>query len=183
MRFLPNSTNGVVVLSDSFTTAISNQIFLRVFNKDDRGHLSMGLMQLSMLKSVFFFPFNHPYIWELMNCDIDHKRTEYLVLSGSYFCWKEVRLHRRDWNCIRYTLRVTTIARHFAEAGSRHDHVTASFDQEAAVVLMSCIAVFKAEIDNSPDVLRWLLDRILILLRQNFADYRKEDPNQLQIDR
>jgi protein transport protein SEC23 len=42
MRSLPNSTNGVVVLSDSFTTAIFKQSFLRVFNKDDQGHLSMG---------------------------------------------------------------------------------------------------------------------------------------------
>ena len=52
-----------------------------------------------------------------------------------------------------------TIARNFVEAGS--PHVAASFDQEAAAVLMSRIAVFKAEIDDSPDVLRWL-DCILI---------------------
>ena len=36
-------------------------------------------------------------------------------------------------------LRVTTIARNFAETGS--PNVAASFDQEAAAVLMSCIAV------------------------------------------
>ena len=69
-------------------------------------------------------------------------------------------------------LHVTTIAYNFAEAGS--PHVTASFDQEAAAVLMSCIAVIKAEINNLPDVLQWL-DRMLIRLCQNFADYRKED--------
>jgi protein transport protein SEC23 len=40
---------------------------------------------------------------------------------------------------------------------------------------MARIAVFKAEIDDSPDVLRWL-DRMLIRLCQKFADYRKEDP-------
>ncbi|KAG9096112.1 GTPase-activating protein S23 [Ceratobasidium sp. UAMH 11750] len=39
---------------------------------------------------------------------------------------------------------------------------------------MARIAVFKAEIDDSPDVLRWL-DRMLIRLCQKFADYRKED--------
>ena len=38
---------------------------------------------------------------------------------------------------------------------------------------MSRIAVFKAEIDDSPDVLRWL-DCILIWLCQKFADYRKK---------
>ena len=68
---------------------------------------------------------------------------------------------------------MTTVARNFAEAGS--PNIAASFDQEAAAVLMSRIAVFKAEIDDSPDVLRWL-DRMLIRLCQKFADYRKEDP-------
>ncbi len=67
-------------------------------------------------------------------------------------------------------LRVTTIARNFAEAGALS--IPASFDQEAAAVLMARIAVFKAEIDDSPDVLRWL-DRMLIRLMQKFADYRK----------
>ena len=38
-----------------------------------------------------------------------------------------------------------------------------SFDQEAAATLMSRIAVFKTEIDDGPDVLRWL-DRMLIRL-------------------
>lgn len=71
----------------------------------------------------------------------------------------------------QYRLRVTTVARAFAEGG--HPSIAASFDQEAAAVLMSRIAVFKAEIDDSPDVLRWL-DRMLIRLCQKFADYRKE---------
>ncbi len=75
-------------------------------------------------------------------------------------------------------LRVTTIARNFAEAGS--PSIAASFDQEAAAVLMARIAVFKAEIDDSPDVLRWL-DRMLIRLCQKFADYRKEDPTSFRL--
>jgi protein transport protein SEC23 len=41
--------------------------------------------------------------------------------------------------------------------------IAASFDQEAAAVLMARIAVYKAEIDDGPDVLRWL-DRMLIRL-------------------
>jgi len=73
---------------------------------------------------------------------------------------------------------VTTIARNFAEAGS--PGIAASFDQEAAAVLMARIAVFKAEIDDSPDVLRWL-DRMLIRLCQKFADYRKEAPTSFRL--
>jgi protein transport protein SEC23 len=77
-----------------------------------------------------------------------------------------------------YRLRVTTVARTFSEGG--HPAIAQSFDQEAAAVLMARIAVFKAEIDDSPDVLRWL-DRMLIRLCQKFADYRKEDPTSFQL--
>jgi len=42
MKSLPNSTNGVIVLSDSFATSIFKQSFLRMFSKDDQGHLQMG---------------------------------------------------------------------------------------------------------------------------------------------
>lgn len=73
----------------------------------------------------------------------------------------------------QFRLRVTTLARSFAEAG--HPSIAANFDQESAAVLMARIAVFKAEIDDSPDVLRWL-DRMLIRLCQKFAEYRKDDP-------
>lgn len=79
----------------------------------------------------------------------------------------------------QYRLRVTTIARNFAEAGN--PSISASFDQEAAAVLMARIAVFKAEIDDSPDVLRWL-DRMLIRLCQKFAEYRKDDPSSLRLN-
>lgn len=39
---MPNSTNGVIVLSDSFATSIFKQSFLRVFSKDDQDFLHMG---------------------------------------------------------------------------------------------------------------------------------------------
>lgn len=42
MKSLPNSTNGVIILSDSFATSIFKQSFLRMFNKDDQDHLEMG---------------------------------------------------------------------------------------------------------------------------------------------
>lgn len=40
-------------------------------------------------------------------------------------------------------------------------HLTAGFDQEAAAVLMARVAMYRAETDDGPDVLRWL-DRMLI---------------------
>ena len=55
-----------------------------------------------------------------------------------------------------------------------------SFDQEAAAVMMSRIAVFRAEGDDWPDVLRWL-DRMLVRLCQKFGEYHKDDPGTFRL--
>jgi protein transport protein SEC23 len=81
----------------------------------------------------------------------------------------------------QYHLRVTTVARNLS--GPAGDPALAqSFDQEAAAVLMSRIAVFKAEVDDGPDVLRWV-DRMLIRLCARFADYRKDDPSSFRLEK
>ena len=54
------------------------------------------------------------------------------------------------------------------------------FDQETSCVMMSRIAVFRAETDEGPDVLRWL-DRMLIRLCQKFGEFNKEDPNSFRL--
>lgn len=73
-------------------------------------------------------------------------------------------------------VRVTTIARNWVDASVNIQHIAAGFDQEAAAVLMARIAVFRAETDDGPDVLRWL-DRMLIRLCQKFGDFNKDDPS------
>ncbi|NP_001086405.1 Sec23 homolog B, COPII coat complex component L homeolog [Xenopus laevis] len=60
-------------------------------------------------------------------------------------------------------IRVTTIARNWADAQSQIQHIEAAFDQEAAAVLMARLGVYRAETEEGPDVLRWL-DRQLIRL-------------------
>lgn len=81
----------------------------------------------------------------------------------------------------QYHLRVTTVARNLS--GPAGDPALAqSFDQEAAAVLMSRIAVFKAEVDDGPDVLRWV-DRMLIRLCARFAEYRKDDPTSFRLEK
>lgn len=55
MRFLPNSTGGVIVLADAFSTSIFKQSFLRVFSKDDQGYLTMGFggnLEVKMSKEL-----------------------------------------------------------------------------------------------------------------------------------
>jgi protein transport protein SEC23 len=81
----------------------------------------------------------------------------------------------------QFHLRVTTVARDMS-GPSGDPAIARSFDQEAAAVLMSRIAVFKAEVDDGPDVLRWV-DRMLIRLCQKFAEYRKDDPTSFRLER
>ncbi|KAH9973826.1 hypothetical protein BGW80DRAFT_1437143 [Lactifluus volemus] len=204
MKALPNSTNGVIVLSDSFSTSIFKQSFLRVFNKDDQGNLAMGFnatfdvqttkeLKVSGLighaisagkKSACVgeteIGIGQTSAWRLNTISPRTAEAVYFEVvtpagqplqQGSRGLIQFVTHYQHSIGQMR--LRVTTIARNFAEAGS--PGIAASFDQEAAAVLMARIAVFKAEIDDSPDVLRWL-DRMLIRLCQKFADYRKEDP-------
>lgn len=80
----------------------------------------------------------------------------------------------------QYHLRVTTAARPLSSPAGDAS-LAASFDQEAAAVLMSRIAVFKAEVDDGPDVLRWV-DRMLIRLCGRFAEYRKDDPSSFRLE-
>ena len=51
----------------------------------------------------------------------------------------------------------------WVDASINMPHISASFDQEAAAVIMARIGIYRAETDESPDVLRWL-DRMLIRL-------------------
>ncbi|KAH9171312.1 hypothetical protein EDB89DRAFT_2178924 [Lactarius sanguifluus] len=209
MKALPNSTNGVIVLSDSFATSIFKQSFLRVFNKDDQGNLAMGFnatfdvqttkeLKVSGLighaistgkKSACVgeteIGIGQTSAWKLNTLNPHTAKAVYFEVvtpagqplqQGSRGLIQFVTHYQHSTGQMR--LRVTTIARNFAEAGS--PSIAASFDQEAAAVLMARIAVFKAEIDDSPDVLRWL-DRMLIRLCQKFADYRKEDPTSFRL--
>ncbi|XP_059135318.1 protein transport protein Sec23A-like isoform X3 [Peromyscus eremicus] len=71
-------------------------------------------------------------------------------------------------------IRVTTIARNWADAQTQIQNIAASFDQEAAAILMARLAIYRAETEEGPDVLRWL-DRQLIRLCQKFGEYHKDD--------
>lgn len=77
-------------------------------------------------------------------------------------------------------IRVTTIARNWADAQSQIQHIESSFDQEASAVLMARLGVFRAESEEGPDVLRWL-DRQLIRLCQKFGQFNKDDQNSFRL--
>ncbi|KZV79466.1 hypothetical protein EXIGLDRAFT_743128 [Exidia glandulosa HHB12029] len=209
MKSLPNSTNGNIVLADSFATSIFKQAFLKMFAKGDDGHLQMGLnatfdVQCTKELKVSGLIGHAVSINKKSACVGE---TE--IGIGGTSAWKVCALMPRTALAVYFEvvtpagqslqpgtrgliqfvthyqhasgqmrLRVTTLARNFVDGTS--PSLSVSFDQEAAAALMARVAVFKAEIDDSPDVLRWL-DRMLIRLCQKFADYRKEDPSSFRL--
>ena len=76
----------------------------------------------------------------------------------------------------RYRMRVTTSGGMWNSGDpSAMGSLAASFDQEAAAVLMARVAVNRTESEDPGDILRWL-DRSLIRVCAKFAEYRKDDP-------
>ncbi|QRV91055.1 transporter protein Sec23 [Ceratobasidium sp. AG-Ba] len=172
MKLLANMTNGVIVLSDSFATSIFKQSFIRVFNKDSQGHLQMGFNATFDVQTTKELKVSgligHAISANKKSACVGEPRLGSLKLQPG----RSVRLPQDlCWIVTHYQhssgqmrLRVSTIARNFAEAGS--PTIAASFDQEAAAVLMARIAVFKAEIDDSPDE-----DTMSFRLADNFSIY------------
>jgi protein transport protein SEC23 len=208
MRGLSNCTGGHMILTDSFTSSMYKQSFVRIFNKDDQDNLLMAFnANLEVLttkelkvtglighavsnnkKSVSVGEtecgIGNTCSWKMCGIDPESSYGIYFEIAGqggpnqmqagpqkgmmqflTYYQHSSGQFH----------LRVTTVARNLS-GPSGDPAIAQSFDQEAAAVLMSRIAVFKAEVDDGPDVLRWV-DRMLIRLCSRFAEYRKDDPS------
>eukprot|EP00924_Labyrinthula_sp_SR-Ha-C_P004140 maker-scaffold_3-augustus-gene-15.20-mRNA-1 protein AED:0.01 eAED:0.01 QI:138/1/1/1/0/0.5/2/163/821 len=81
----------------------------------------------------------------------------------------------------RSRLRVTTVAGNWQQnPAASLKSLLPSFDQEAAAVLVSRVAVHRAETENTTDILRWL-DRSLIRLCSKFANYTPDNPGSFQL--
>lgn len=209
MRSMVNFTNGNMILADTFNMSIFKQSFQNVFAKDDQGHLQMGFNATFDVQTTKELRVSGLIGHAISANKKSACVGETEIGIGQTSAWKVCALTPRTSNAVyfevvtpagqplnpqargmmqfvthyqhssgEFRLRVTTIARNFAEAGN--PAIAANFDQEAAAVLMARIAVFKADIDDSPDVLRWL-DRMLIRLCQKFAEYRKDDPGSFRL--
>ncbi|KAG0234508.1 GTPase-activating protein S23 [Actinomortierella wolfii] len=209
MKSMVNATGGVMVLSDSFTTLIFKQSFQKMFEKDAEGHLKMGFNATLAVQTTRELKIcgliGHAVSANKKTASVGE--TE--IGIGNTSAWKMCGVTPKTTNAIyfevvnqhgqvlqpgsrgliqfvthyqhssgHFKLRVTTVARNWVEGNS--PIIAQSFDQETAAVLMARIAVFKAEIDDGPDVLRWL-DRTLIRLCQKFADYRKDEPQSFRL--
>ncbi|CAN6650916.1 protein transport protein Sec23p [Trichomonascus vanleenenianus] len=201
MKSLSNSTGGVIILSDSFTTAIFRQSLQKIFDKDEQGNLIMGFnasmdvltskdLKISGLighavslnkKSASVadteIGIGQTCSWKMCSITPAHTYATFFEVAtqGAPSAQSAViqYLTHYQHSSGTYRLRVTTVVRNLVSGGD--PSIAAGFDQEAAAVLMSRIAVYKADVEDSQDILRWT-DRMLIRLCQKFADYRKDDP-------
>eukprot|EP00753_Platysulcus_tardus_P002628 PLAT11702.1.p2 GENE.PLAT11702.1~~PLAT11702.1.p2 ORF type:complete len:784 (-),score=403.45 PLAT11702.1:148-2499(-) len=80
----------------------------------------------------------------------------------------------------RMRMRVTTVAGPWQTDPKSLASIGASFDQEAAAVIMARFAVKRAERDELSDIVRFL-DRSLIRLCAKFAEYRKDTPSSFRL--
>ncbi|KAF4964522.1 hypothetical protein FSARC_7553, partial [Fusarium sarcochroum] len=213
MKGLCNSTGGHMILTDSFTSSMFKQSFVRIFEKDGDDNLLMGfnaVLEVLTTKELkvtgligHAVSLNKKSIsvgetecgigntcsWKM--CGIDPKSSYgvYFEIAGQGSATHQQAPQKGMMQFLTYYqhssgqfhLRVTTIARNLSSPAG-DPAIAQSFDQEAAAVLMSRIAVFKAEVDDGPDVLRWV-DRMLIRLCSRFADYRKDDPSSFRLEK
>ncbi|CCK71056.1 GTPase-activating protein SEC23 KNAG_0F03920 [Huiozyma naganishii CBS 8797] len=215
MKQLTDSTGGVLLLTDAFSTAIFKQSYTRLFSKDEEGYLKMafnGIMSVKTSKDLKLQGLvGHATAVKKTDA---HNISDSEIGSGGTSTWKmstlsphhtyavffeiantvanntagnNMGMMNGDGPKLAYTqfvtsyqhssgtnrIRVTTVANQLLPFGT--PAIAASFDQEAAAVLMARIAVYKAEQDDGADVIRWI-DRNLIKLCQKYADYNKEDP-------
>ncbi|ROW15522.1 hypothetical protein VPNG_02294 [Cytospora leucostoma] len=214
MKGLCNSTGGHMILTDSFTSSMFRQSFVRVFDKDDDDNLTMGfngvleVLTTKELKVTGLIGhavslnkkstsvgetecgIGNTCSWKMCGIDPNASYGIYFEIAGQGGPAQHSQTPQKGMmqfltyyqhSSGQFHLRVTTVARNMS--GPAGDPAIAqSFDQEAAAVLMSRIAVFKAEVDDGPDVLRWV-DRMLIRLCSRFADYRKDDPSSFRLEK
>ncbi|KAF8471836.1 protein transporter SEC23 [Kalaharituber pfeilii] len=215
MKSLANSTGGHMILTDSFTSSMFRQSFVKIFDKDAQDNLLMGfnasLEVLTTKELKVTGLIGHAISMNKKSTSVGE--TECGI--GNTCSWKMCGItpttsvatyfevtaqagpvqHQQQGpqkaliqfltyyqhSSGQFHLRVTTIGRDLS--GPAGDpSIAHSFDQETAAVLMARIAVFKAEVDDGPDVLRWV-DRMLIRLCSRFADYRKDDPSSFRLEK
>uniref|UniRef100_I3K108 Protein transport protein SEC23 n=1 Tax=Oreochromis niloticus TaxID=8128 RepID=I3K108_ORENI len=180
MKCCTNYTGGYMVMADSFNTSLFKQTFQRVFTKDVQGSFKMAFAATLEVKEIGT---GGTCQWKV--CGLDPSTT--LALYFEVVNQHNAPIPQGGRGAIQFVtqyqhssgqrrIRVTTTARNWADAQTQIQSIAASFDQEAAAILMARLAVYRAETEEGPDVLRWL-DRQLIRLCQKFGDYHKDDPN------
>uniref|UniRef100_A0A671TZ49 Protein transport protein SEC23 n=1 Tax=Sparus aurata TaxID=8175 RepID=A0A671TZ49_SPAAU len=210
MKCLSNLTGGHIVMGDSFNTSLFKQTFQRVFSKDYNGDFRMafgGVMEVKTSRELKVCGAIGPCVsLNSKGSCVSENVSPRLQIPIPPFSFSQLYFEsesRHSSQChnapvpqggrgvvqfvtqyqhssAQRRIRVTTIARNWADAQSQIQHIESSFDQEAAAVLMARLGVFRAESEEGPDVLRWL-DRQLIRLCQKFGQFNKDDPTSFRL--
>jgi protein transport protein SEC23 len=90
MKSLVNTTNGFMVLSDSFNTVVFKQSFLRIFNKDGEQNLQMGFnatleVQVCEILLSHLFTVSKHFLF----CYQDYQRASCVRLDWTCSFWKQ----------------------------------------------------------------------------------------------
>lgn len=202
MKVVTDKSGGYMVMGDSFSMHVFKDSFRRVFDCDEAGYLRLGF---NAKVEVFCSPefrcsgaIGGLSSLEKKGACVAESETgtggtcQWTVGSldrnttiGFYFdiAHQEARSQSRHAALQfqtaylhpsgRKRLRVTTLAIKFADA--RQSDVAASFDQEAAAVLLARLAVWKTESQEPAEVVRWV-DKMLLSLCTRFSNFRKDQP-------
>lgn len=210
MKTLTNSTGGVIIQTDSFTTSIFKQSFIRLFSRDDDdggGNLKMGFLgnfQVKMSKEVKV----SGLIGHASNLNKKSIHVaEVEVGMGASCAWKICGISDRSTlitlfdvvnplqspqqsACIQYlTYYLHSSGRYRLRvttvlrslSSTPHADIQQGFDQEAAASVVARLAVEKSESGLPvPEVIRWL-DRLLVKLCMKFANYVTGDINSFNL--
>lgn len=204
MKALPNSTGGVMILADAFTTSIFKQSIQRIFNKDDNGFLKMAFNATHDIHTSKEIKINGLIGHAVPLGKKTSNVSETEIGMGLTCSWKMCALSpvstyatyfevadasQQLKATIQYVTnyqhssgtfrtRVTTVARSLVAPGN--PNIGASFDQEAATVLMARLAIYKSDNEGHEEIVRWI-DRTLIRLCHKFADYQNNAPSSLRL--
>jgi protein transport protein SEC23 len=182
MKSLANNTGGHVVLTDSFTSSMYRQSFIRIFDKDDNENLLMGfnasmevlttkelkltglighaisLNKKSASVSETECGIGNTCSWKMAGIDPGSSYAIFFEIAGQSGAQPMGGGQQRAVFQIltyyqhsggQYHLRVTTVARPLS-GPSGDPAIAQGFDQEAAAVLMSRIAVLRARSMTDP---------------------------------
>lgn len=203
MQSLSNSTGGVMVLNDAFTTSIFKQSLQRVFSKDDQGNLVMGFNAtfdvLTTRDLKVSGVIGHCVSTNHKNANVSDTdvgiggtsqwRICNITPAHTYGVYFEVAQNSAGSTLSQPSPAHIQFLTHYQHSSGTYRlrvttlvrnmvkpgdvNLSRSFDQEAAAALMARIAIFKAQTGEGADILRWT-DRMLIRLCQKFADYKKD---------
>ena len=209
MKYITEKTGGLMVSTDSFSTAVFKETLKKLFETNEDGNLKMcfkGMCEIFLTKPLKVKgALGH--LVSMKKNNLDCVSNDYPVGEGGTCLWNlggvdptstytffldQSNTDQNIANSLRYCtiqilttyiasdrstrLRVTTIRRKYSpDLQNNKYEVGQGFDQQAAVVLLTKMAIWKSDTEDRIDVLRWV-DKSLINILQRFADYTKDVP-------